>query len=288
MTRLVLLGLTAFFNWALVFTLALFITGGRVGVAFPISVLVMGGLAWLACSSLGEGYVRTINRLRPPIKAERACLEPVLQTVLRRAGRITTQPELFVSPDDFPGALAIGTRTIAVTEGLLRQEPSDAELEGILAHELAHLLHGDTRIMLAAHVLNTLGRLAVWAITALIGFLAVFAEFTAEVEGVGFLLGFLVALWAWCLRFCAWVFYRLLELSFLAVGRQGEYAADLYAARLGFGAGLVSYLSRDLSGYRQSVPSLMFRLYATHPPAKNRIERVRGVTMPWVAVSEQF
>lgn len=62
------------------------------------------------------------------------------------------RPPLFVSPNPVPNAFATGPypgrAVIAVTEGLLSAELnlSDAEIEGVLAHELSHVANYDVAI----------------------------------------------------------------------------------------------------------------------------------------------
>lgn len=59
-------------------------------------------------------------------------------------------PALYLIDDSAPNAFATGTfkkhSAIAVTSGLL-DKLTKAEIEGVLAHELAHIQHEDTRLM---------------------------------------------------------------------------------------------------------------------------------------------
>lgn len=63
------------------------------------------------------------------------------------------KPKVAVADDAMPNAFAIGrsrkTATVAVTTGLL-ELLSPAELEGVLAHELAHIAHRDVAVMTLA------------------------------------------------------------------------------------------------------------------------------------------
>ena len=58
-------------------------------------------------------------------------------------------PKLWVIPEDSPNAFATGRdpqhASVAVTEGIMRLM-SDRELEGVLAHEMGHVLHRDILI----------------------------------------------------------------------------------------------------------------------------------------------
>ena len=78
-------------------------------------------------------------------------------------------PRLAMIPDDTPNAFATGRNAehavVAVTEGILRLL-SDAELEGVLAHELGHVVHRDILLSSIAAVLVQaimfMSRMAMW------------------------------------------------------------------------------------------------------------------------------
>ena len=81
--------------------------------------------------------------------------EPNLHAALDRLSALADapKPRLAVSEDDVPAAFAVGVRSrrfvVVLTRGLLRRlEP--AEVEAVLAHELAHVLNRDGAVMTAA------------------------------------------------------------------------------------------------------------------------------------------
>jgi heat shock protein HtpX len=74
-------------------------------------------------------------------------LAPIVQGLTQKMG--LPMPKLWVIPEDSPNAFATGRdpqhASVAVTEGIMRLM-NDRELEGVLAHEMGHVLHRDILI----------------------------------------------------------------------------------------------------------------------------------------------
>ncbi|WP_026912834.1 zinc metalloprotease HtpX [Patulibacter minatonensis] len=74
------------------------------------------------------------------------------------------KPKVAIADDRMPNAFAIGrsrkSATVAVTTGLLELLPP-AELEGVLAHELAHIAHKDVAVMTLASFFASLAAMIV-------------------------------------------------------------------------------------------------------------------------------
>ena len=83
---------------------------------------------------------------------------PLLHSTVERLAAIAgvTKPRLYLIPDGLPRSLATGrgprVSSIAVSTGLVSACPP-AELEGVLAHELAHVRHRDVAMQTAVVVL---------------------------------------------------------------------------------------------------------------------------------------
>lgn len=190
-------------------------------------------------------------------------------------------PRVYLCPHDAPNAFATGrsprNAAVAVTRGLA-QMSTDPELEGVIAHELAHIKHRDTLIStIAATVAGVLAFAAQWFFFLGIG----------RRNGlVGIAIIILAAVGAALLK--------------AMISRAREFAADAEGARIaGRTDGLASALAKldaasrrvplvqpnpaqnnlfivePLAGGGKSITSL----FASHPPTEQRIAALRRVNV---------
>lgn len=187
-------------------------------------------------------------------------------------------PKLYIIPDQSPNAFATGRNpnhaSVAFTEGILSLMSND-EIEGVVAHELGHVLHRD---ILTSSVAATLAS----AIT-FVARMAFWFGGTRDDEEEGGMVGGLLML------IVAPIAAMLIQ---LAISRSREYGADEASAKYtGDPRKLISAL-RKLEGYSRQIPmpatpstahlfiikpftgrSLM-QLFSTHPPTEKRIEHL--------------
>ncbi|MEM6532942.1 MAG: M48 family metalloprotease [Myxococcota bacterium] len=195
-----------------------------------------------------------------------------LVSVLARRARVRT-PTLMYIPSDVPNAMATGRAdgpsAIGITRGALAVLDR-RELTGVLAHEIAHLLHGDTRLFqwtgLATQSLVKALRIALW-LTAGVAILG----------GTGLTLVLQLAVLA------TLVPMGLIVLT-AALSRTREFAADQKAAELtGDPRALASALSRLQRFERRwwhrafRAPELPSAL-RTHPSTEERVDRLLRLT----------
>ena len=194
------------------------------------------------------------------------------------------KPRVYIMPGDTPNAFATGRNpehaAVAVTEGLLRLLNRD-ELEGVLAHELAHIKNRDILISSIAAVMagaiSYLATMAQWAM--------IFGGGSDEEEGGGGLIGSLA------MMIIAPMAAMLIQ---MAISRSREYTADATGAEIcGKPQVLASALKR-LEEYNRELPMQinpataqmyivnplhgqnLTRLFSTHPPIQERIKRLIG------------
>jgi heat shock protein HtpX len=194
-------------------------------------------------------------------------------------------PKVYIINDPAPNAFASGRdpkhAIVASTTGLL-EIMDDSELEGVMAHELAHVKNYDIRVStIVFGLISAVGILADMAIRM--------AFFSSHSRGKNSgQLGIILVL----LGVIGWIIAALIgPLVSAAVSRQREYLADASGIEMTrFPDGLASALKK-LGEYGQPMrraspsmshmyindpvkPSMAQGAFSTHPPISKRIERL--------------
>src|SRR5450759_647240 len=98
--------------------------------------------------AVGPAIVAATTRLHYLKPGENPWLESTVKELADKSG--LSMPRLAVVPNDTPNAFTFGrsasSATLAVHEGLLRQL-NEAEIRGVIAHELGHVKHKDYVVM---------------------------------------------------------------------------------------------------------------------------------------------
>jgi heat shock protein HtpX len=130
-------------------------------IAFVFAAIMNFGSYWFS-----DRIVLRMYRAEEVASGHR--LYGVVERLSRQAG--LPMPRVYVIPDPSPNAFATGRNpehaAVAATEGIL-QVLSDHELEGVIAHELAHVKHRDILISSVAATIAAaimmVGRQLQWA-----------------------------------------------------------------------------------------------------------------------------
>jgi heat shock protein HtpX len=206
------------------------------------------------------------------------------------------KPRVFIVEDQAPNAFATGRdpehSAVAVTRGLMEKMDRD-ELEGVLAHELAHIKNRDTLVMtLAVTLVGIIVLLADWMLRALW-----WGGHSRDDRNSG--LGAPFALIGLVLLVTAPFFAQLLQ---FAISRQREFLADAEAVMITrYPDGLINALTKlkeDRTVVRTASKATahlwiespiarhasegasrsgagLNRLFDTHPPLEERIRALR-------------
>ena len=238
----------------------------RLASIFVFCALLAAVTTWWHGERVALGMVGARKAAESEAPAVRASLE----RLARRAGIVV--PKLYLINDPFPRSLAAGRgatgSTVALSTGLVATA-SPAELEGILAHEVAHVARRDVVVQTVAVLV---------------------AATLVELTRIG---GFLQRALLFVLAPVASAFVHLLLSS------RRELQADRVAARLCESPhGLADALLRlDLAGELVGLdadpvteplytvnPFLRERpaaLFDTHPPVAERVRRLRELDPAW-------
>ena len=205
-------------------------------------------------------------------------------------------PPLYIIPSGVPNAFASGMGEgdafVAVTEGLLKMM-DDQELEGVIGHEIGHIVHRD--IMLNQLVVGLISTILILA------FILERIMLTKAVSGgnrsrrsdngsAGAVIAILI-LAAILIRPLASLISQLLQ---MAISRKREFAADAYSVQVcSYGEGLARALEKldhdskpysneekeSLGGSNLAAMYINFPgefLFSTHPPIAERVRRIRN------------
>ncbi len=199
-------------------------------------------------------------------------------------------PKVYIIQDPAPNAFATGrdpkNAVVAATTGLLAIM-DDQELEGVMAHEMGHVKNYDIRVStIVFGLVSAIGILADFAIRA-----SFFASHGSRDNKDSGAIGLVLILIGIVASIVAWLIGPLVS---AAVSRQREYLADATAAQITrYPEGLASAL-RKLGEYGRPMrkapasmshmfindpvkPGLVERMFSTHPPIPNRIQRLRDI-----------
>jgi len=250
--------------------------GGRSGmwVAFVMALIMNFVSYWFS-----DKIVLAMYGARPLGEADAPIVHRIVRGLATKA-RIP-MPRLYGIPSPQPNAFATGRSpqhaAVAVTEGILRIM-NEEELEGVLAHELSHVLNRDVLISTVAATIA--GAISMLAHAAQWGLM--FGGRDDEDRGAN------------PIALIATIIFAPLAamLIQLAVSRSREYEADASGARLTRRPlGLASALAK-LQRAAEMVPmdanpatAHLFivnplsgrsftRLFSTHPPVEDRIARL--------------
>ncbi len=223
----------------------------------------------------------SMTKAQPVSEEDAPELYSIVRDLTQRAG--LPMPRLYVTPSPQPNAFATGRNpshsAVAVTKGLLRLL-NRSELEGVLAHELAHVKNRD---ILVGTIAATFAG-AITMIANIIQWGAIFGMGGDDDEGGG--LGFIGTI---LLAMIAPIAAAIIQ---MAISRSREFMADETGARTaGSGDGLAGALLK-LESASHRIPmqvnpasSHLFivnplsgrsvaRLFSTHPPISERVERL--------------
>ncbi|MCZ6776317.1 MAG: M48 family metallopeptidase, partial [Ignavibacteria bacterium] len=217
---------------------------------------------------------------------------------MKIAANLPAMPKVYIIPDPAPNAFATGMKpeksAVAVTAGLLSKLNRD-ELQGVVAHEMAHILNRDVLFVTFAGIL--LGSIVLISHVFLRGmFYSSLSgrRYSGSSRGGGGQAQLVMMVVAIVLAILVPIMARLL---YFAISRKREYLADASAARLTrYPEGLASALEKiassnlDLASANKVTAPMyianplkkkgrkLSNLTSTHPPITERIQILRSMS----------
>jgi len=255
------------------------VLGGQTGmfIAFIMAAVMNLGAYWFSGSiALKMSGAVPINELEAP------GLHQTISYLAKNAG--IPKPKVYFIPDESPNAFATGRNpqnaAVAVTRGLMNLLDKD-EVEGVLAHELAHIKNRDILISsiaaMIAGAISMIANMAQWAM--------IFGGFggSDDEEGGGNIFTVII------MMIVAPLAAMLIQ---MAISRSREYLADQTGAKIsGRPQNLASALKK-IDMWAHQLPmnvnpataqmyiinplkgGFIQNLFSTHPPIEERVKRL--------------
>jgi heat shock protein HtpX len=247
--------------------------GGQQGLilAFAFAALMNLGSYWFSDKIVLRMYrAQEVGPAHP--------LHQMTQRLAQKAG--LPMPKVYVIPDSSPNAFATGRNpqhaAVAATEGIM-QVLAPHELEGVIAHELAHVRHRDILISSVAATIAA----AVMMVARMAMYAGMFGGGRDDREGGSNPIAL----------FAMMIFAPMAAMMIqMAISRSREFAADAGAARITGNPHALAEALRKIDAIAKRVPldanpatAHMFivkpfsgqglmSLFSTHPPTEARIQ----------------
>ncbi len=271
--------------------------GGSFGL---IVALVIWFVLMLISFSAGDQILLAASGAKPVTHDVHPQLFNVVEEMKIAAG-LPAMPKIYIINDHAPNAFATGrspqTASVAVTAGLLARLNRD-ELQGVIAHEISHILHRDILFVTLAGIM--LGSIVLLSNVFLRGMFYGSTGGNRRRYSAGGRGGGQAQLIMLVIAIVAAILAPLMAyLLYFALSRRREYLADADAARLTrYPEGLANALEKianDPSPQLATVNKVTAPMYivnpfkkggqmklsdltSTHPPISERIKILRNMT----------
>lgn len=254
-----------------------------VGEYWPMILTVVAiwfMVAWFFQSSM----IRALSHAHPVSRKDEPELYNLLENLCIAQGM--PMPRLEIVETHARNAFASGidrkSYCITVTRGLMKSLTRE-ELEGVLAHELTHILNRDVRLMMIAVIFTGMVGFAAQMVWSQIRYGYVFSNRRRERGG-----GILVLL---AIAAILWIGYMATLMTRLALSRRREYMADAGAVQMTKNPEAMMTALMRIAG-KAAIPGApddinmmctenahpFMGLFATHPPIEARIKALAAIT----------
>jgi len=257
--------------------------------------LIIATVIWLILTAVsfssGDQIFLAASKAKPVTHDVHPQLFNVVEEMKIAAG--LPMPKVYIINDPAPNAFATGrkpeTASVAVTAGLLGRLNRD-ELQGVIAHEISHILHRDILFVTLAGIM--LGSIVLLSQVFLRGMfyssMGSSRRYSSGGKGGGqaqlimLIIAIVVAILAPIMAY----------LLYFALSRKREYLADAGAARLtrypeGL-AGALEKIANDRSPQLASVNKVTAPMYIANPFKKKKGMKLSDLTSTHPPISERI
>jgi heat shock protein HtpX len=266
------------------------LNGGFFGLIIATAIWL---ILMLISFSGGDQILLAASRARPVTHDVHPQLFNVVEEMKIAAG-LPAMPKVYIINDPAPNAFATGrnpqSASVAVTAGLLGRLNRD-ELQGVIAHEISHILHRDILFVTLAGIM--LGSIVLLSQVFLRGMF--YSSMTGSRRryssgsgggGQAQLIMLIIAIIA------AIIAPIMAYLLYFALSRRREYLADAGAARLTrYPEGLASALEKianDPSPQLTTVNKVTAPMYIVNPFKKKKQMKLSDLTSTHPPISERI
>jgi heat shock protein HtpX len=229
--------------------------------------------------------IRALSHAHPVTRKEEPELYNLLENLCIAQG--IPMPKLNVIETHARNAFASGidrrSYTVTVTRGLLNSLSKD-EVEGVLAHELTHIINADVRLLMVTVIFTGMVGFAAQMCWSGLRHSFVYRGRRGGRNGGGFLIVLAVGIVLW-IGYMATLFMRF------AISRRREYMADAGAVQMTKNPDAMMRALMRIAG-RDNIPQApadidmmcienaqpFMGLFATHPPIDDRIAAISEMT----------
>ena len=190
--------------------------------------ITIGATLWIMIALLGgRKMVLAFSGAKPLTKAENPELYRIVENLAIQTGIPT--PQIYIIEDNSMNAFATGyspqKSAVAITRGLLNTLEK-TEIEAVMAHEIGHILHRDTRVMLVAITMVGIIQLVSEIILRIVFRNMRYSGGGGKKKGNAVLVIIVIAIVIWFIGFLGALFVQM------GISRRREFMADAEAAHL--------------------------------------------------------
>ncbi len=259
--------------------------------------LIIATVIWLLLTAVsfssGDQILLAASKAKLVTHDEHPQLFNVVEE-MKIAAALPAMPKIYIIADPAPNAFATGrnpkSASVAVTAGLLGRLNRD-ELQGVIAHEISHILHRDilfvtlAGIMLGSIVLLSQVFLRSMFYSSMMGSRRRYSsggKGGGEAQIIMLVIAIIVAILAPIMAY----------LLYFALSRRREYLADAGAARLtrypeGL-AGALEKIANDKSPQLATVNKVTAPMYIVNPFKKKKAMKLSDLTSTHPPISERI